>query len=64
MLQEGLIEESQSEWASPMVIVRKKDMSLRICVDYRKLNAETEVAAYPMHDILDPRKVSNNFRRS
>ena len=56
MLEEGVIEPSNSEWASPMVIIKKKDDTLRLCVDYRKLNAITELDAYPMpriEDILD-----------
>ena len=56
MLEEGVIEPSNSEWASPMVIIKKKDDTLRLCVDYRKLNAITELDAYPIprfEDILD-----------
>ena len=56
MLKEGVIKPSNSEWASPMVIIKKKDDTIRLCVDYRKLNAETALDAYPMprvDDILD-----------
>ena len=37
MLEDGIIEKSCSEWASPLVIVRKSSGNLRICVHYRKL---------------------------
>ncbi|GBN22444.1 Transposon Ty3-I Gag-Pol polyprotein, partial [Araneus ventricosus] len=48
--------ESSGTWASPIVLVKKKDGSTRFCVDYRKLNKITIKDSYPLpriDDILD-----------
>ncbi len=41
MLDAGVIEESTSDWSAAPVLIRKKDGSLRYCLDYRKLNSKT-----------------------
>lgn len=48
MLDAGIIYPSTSPWSSPIVLVRKKTGDVRMCVDYRKLNAITEQSAYPI----------------
>jgi len=48
MLDSGVIRESHSPYSSPVVLVRKKDGSLRFCIDFRKLNSKTVKDAYAL----------------
>ena len=52
-LSEGVIEESQSPWSSPLVPVRKKDGTTRYAVDYRMVNSCCIPDAYPLPRIGD-----------
>ena len=55
LLKEGIIEPVQfSEWAAPIVPVRKSDGSVRICGDYRMtINQASKLDAYPLPKIED-----------
>ena len=53
MQRDGIIEESNSLWHSPVVMVKKPNNEWRFCVDYRKLNAVTELMSFPIpHNIM------------
>ena len=53
MLDKKVIQPSSSPWASPIVLVPKKDGSVRFCINYRKVNAITRRDAYPLPRIDD-----------
>ena len=53
MLRMGVIEQSESAYASPIVMVRKSDGKMRFCIDYRKLNAITIFDPEPIPNIED-----------
>jgi hypothetical protein len=48
MKSKGIIQESSSPWASPIVLVPKNNGKLRMCIDYRKLNKATKKDSYPL----------------
>lgn len=48
MLEREVIETSDSPWSSPIVLVKKKDGTIRFCIDYRKINDVTVKDSYPI----------------
>ncbi|GFV55503.1 retrovirus-related Pol polyprotein from transposon 412 [Trichonephila clavipes] len=63
-LQKGIIKESVSDYCSPIVLCKKKDGNLRICIDYRKINSKTEKDQYPLpliEEVLDQLQSGNFF---
>ena len=53
LLDKGLIRPSVSPWGAPILFVKKKDESLRLCIDYRELNRVTVKNKYPLPRIDD-----------
>lgn len=47
----GILRESESPFASPIVVVKKKNGDIRLCIDYRKLNTQTIKNAYALPNI-------------
>ena len=48
LLQKGFIQPSSSPWGCPALFVKKKDQTLRLCVDYHPLNEVTIKNKYPL----------------
>lgn len=53
LLDSGVIRESESPFSSPIVVVKKKNGDVRLCIDYRKLNLQTIKDAYALPQLED-----------
>ncbi|KAL0533824.1 hypothetical protein IC582_028095 [Cucumis melo] len=53
LLVKGFLRPSVSPWGAPMLFVKKKDVSMRLCIDYRELNKVTVKNRYPLPRIDD-----------
>jgi len=60
MLRLGVIKPSSSPWCSPILLIRKKDNSIRFCIDYRALNKVTEKDPYPLPQVDELRDQISN----
>ena len=66
MSDKGYIRPSASPWGSPILFVKKKDGSMRMCIDYQNLNAVTFKNKYPLlriDDLLDQLRNAKFFSK-
>ena len=66
MLDKGFIRPSVSPWGAPVLFVKKKDGSMRLCIDYRLLNQVTVKNRYPLpriDDLFDQLKMAGVFSK-
>ncbi|WMV32801.1 hypothetical protein MTR67_026186 [Solanum verrucosum] len=66
LLKKGFIRPSQSPWGAPVLFVKKKDGSLRMCIDYRQLNRVTIKNKYPLpriDDLFDQLQGASHFSK-
>ena len=66
LLDKEYIKPSASPWGSPVLFVKKKDGSMRLCIDYRSLNAVTIKNKYPLpriDDLLDQLRKAKFFSK-
>jgi hypothetical protein len=67
LLDLGLIRPSVSPWGAPVIFVKKKDGSLRLCIDYKDLNRATMKNRYPIpriDDLFDQMKGETIFSKN
>ena len=53
MEEEGIIRRSKSPYSAPVVPIRKKDGTIRLCIDYRELNKITKGDSFPIPNLVD-----------
>jgi len=66
LLDKKFVRPSVSPWGAPMLLVKKKDGSMRLCIDYRRLNKVTIKNRYPLpriDDLMDPLVGARVFRK-
>ena len=66
LIQKHFIRPSVSPWGAPVLLVKKKDGSMRLCIDYRQLNKVTIKNKYPLpriDDLLDQLKGASVFSK-
>ena len=66
LLNKQFVRQSVSSWGAPMLLVKKKKGSMKMCVDYRKLNKVTIINKYPLlsiHDLVDQLRGASVFSK-